>query len=72
MSKNLLIGLIADTRNRALETRAIIKLVGKGKYTEVQALFMIDREMVKIDELLAGYEKALRDSSINERDIWNE
>ena len=59
MTKNLLIGLIADTRNRVLETRAIIKLVGKEKYTEVQGLFKIDQEMEKLETILKDYEEKI-------------
>ncbi len=58
--KGLLINLIADMRNRQVEMEAIIKLVGRYKYSEPQGFLLLIKECGKIGEILREYEGKLR------------
>lgn len=46
-------------RNRQVEMQAIIRHIGKNKYTDAQGLTMLAKELIKVGDILRGYEEKL-------------
>ncbi len=47
-------------RNKQVEMEAIIKLVGRDKYSEPQGFFLLLKQCGKIGDILREYEGKLR------------
>jgi len=47
-------------RNKQVEMEAIIKLVGRNKYTEPQGFLLLIKQCGKIGDILREYEGKLR------------
>jgi len=60
ITDTLLRELIGELRNKQVEMEAIIKLVGRNKYTEPQGFLLLIKECGKIGEILREYEGKLR------------
>ena len=47
-------------RNKQVEMQAIIKLVGKYRYTDPQGLMLLAKELIKVGDILKEYEEKLK------------